>query len=124
MSSDREQPQGSAIELASSELTRTALDKAFQYRGDVTLTLFSGEKVEGYIFDRSCEESRLEDCRVRLFLKDSDEKRAISYSDIRRVEFSGRDTAEGKSFERWMQNYREKKARGEKNISLEPDPLD
>jgi len=46
------------------------------------------------------------------------------YSDIARLEFTGRDTAAGKSFELWVKKYYERKARDEKNISLEPEPLD
>ena len=31
---------------------RAALEKAFDYRGDLTITLKSGEKIEGYLYDR------------------------------------------------------------------------
>ena len=31
---------------------RQALEKAFDYRGDVTITQKDGTKIEGYIFDR------------------------------------------------------------------------
>lgn len=103
---------------------RDALDKAFDYRGDVSLTLKSGEKVEGYVFDRRCEGKDLEQCFVRLFPTGRNEKVAIRYSDIAAVEFSGRDMASGRSFELWLKKYREKKAAGEKNIRLEPEPLD
>jgi hypothetical protein len=40
------------------------------------------------------------------------------------LNFSGRDTAAGKSFETWVKKYQEKKAAGEKNIGLEPEKLD
>lgn len=103
---------------------RLALEKAFDYRGDVTLTLKNGQRIEGYIFDRRSDGPGLEQCWVKVFPRDADEKVAVPYSDIARLEFSGRDTAAGKSFELWIRKYREGKARGEKNISLEPDPLD
>jgi hypothetical protein len=38
--------------------------------------------------------------------------------------FTGKDTAAGKSFEAWVRKYNEKKAAGEKNIGIEPEPLD
>src|SRR5206468_1547330 len=49
---ERENLEGWIPELASGEEIRAALEKAFDFRGDITLTLKSGEKVEGYIFDR------------------------------------------------------------------------
>ncbi len=115
--------QGWIPALATQDEIRAALEKALDYRGDVTLTLKSGEVVEGFIFDRRCGGPALEECVVRLFLKDHDGKVVVRYSDIARLEFSGRDTAEGKSFEAWVKRYYEKKARGEKNISLEPEAL-
>jgi hypothetical protein len=100
------------------------LDKAFDYRGDVNLTLKSGEKIEGYIFDRRCEGQDLEQCFVRLFPTGRNEKVSIRYSDIVAVEFSGRDMASGRTFELWLKKYREKKAAGEKDIRLEPEPIE
>jgi hypothetical protein len=48
----------------------------------------------------------------------------VSYADIARLEFTGRDTAAGKSFATWVKKYQEKKAAGEKNIQIEPEKLD
>jgi hypothetical protein len=110
--------------LATDEEIKAALEKAFDYRGDVTLTLKDGSKLEGYIFDRRSTGPALADCCVRLFPRDRDEKIAVRYADLARLEFSGRDTAAGKSFETWVRKYRERKAAGEKNISLEPEKLD
>jgi hypothetical protein len=109
--------------LASEEETRSALEKAFDYRGDVTITLKSGEKVEGYIFDRRTGKT-LADSIVRLYPKDKDEKISIAYADIAAMAFSGRDTAAGKSWETWVKKYQEKKAAGEKNIGIESEKLD
>lgn len=128
MSAETKPPQnnleGWIPPLATPAEVRLALERAFDYRGDVTLTLKSGQKIEGYIFDRRSDGPGLDQCWVKLFPRDGDEKVAVSYSDIARLEFSGRDTAAGKSFELWIRKYREGKARGEKNISIEPDPLD
>jgi hypothetical protein len=110
--------------LATDQDIRAALEKAFDYRGDVAITHKDGSKVEGYIFDRRSEGATLADCIVRLFPKDRNEKVAIRYSDVARLEFTGRDTAAGKSFETWVKKYRERKAAGEKNIQIEPEKLD
>jgi hypothetical protein len=110
--------------LATDAEIKAALEKAFDYRGDVTVTLKDGSKVEGYIFDRRSSGPALADCTVRLLPKDRDEKLAVRYSDIARLEFTGRDTAAGKSFETWLRRYREKKAAGETNIRLDPEKLE
>jgi hypothetical protein len=115
--------EGWLPELASEEETRVALEKAFDYRGDVTITRKDGSKVEGYIFDRRSG-STLSDSLVRLFPKDSDQKLAIPYSEIAALAFSGRDTAAGKSFEAWVRKYWEKRAAGESNIGIESEALD
>jgi hypothetical protein len=116
--------EGCIPPLASDEEIRAALEKAFDYRGDVTITRKDGSAIEGYIFDRRSGGKTLAECVVRLFPKDNDEKISIPYSDIARLVFSGKDTAAGKSFETWVRKYQEKKAAGEKNIRLEPEKLD
>jgi hypothetical protein len=109
--------------LATDDDIRAALEKAFDYRGDITITKKDGSSIEGYVFDRRTGKT-LADSAVRLFPKDKDEKVAIAYADIAALHFTGRDTAAGKSFETWVKKYREKKAAGEKNIGLEPEKLD
>ena len=116
--------EGYIPSLASEEEIRAALEKAFDYRGDITITRKDGSKIEGYLFDRRSGGKTLADCVVRLFPKDRDEKISISYADIARLEFTGRDTAAGKSFETWVKKYQAKKAAGEKNIGIEPEKLD
>ena len=116
--------QGQIPSLATDAEIRTALEKAFDYRGDITITRKDGSTVEGYLFDRRSTGPALSDSVVRLIPKDRDEKISIPYSDVARLEFSGRDTAAGKSFETWVKKYQEKKAAGEKNIGLEPEKLD
>src|ERR1035437_5562360 len=97
--------------LASEEEIRVALEKAFDYRGDVTITKKDGGVVEGYVFDRRTGKT-LAESMVRLFPKDGDEKIAISYDRIAALKFTGKDTAAGKSFETWVKKYQEKKAAG------------
>jgi hypothetical protein len=118
-----EQLEGWIPSLASDEEIRVALEKAFDYRGDVTITRKDGSKIEGYLFDRRSA-ATLKDSLVRLYPKSSNEKISISYADIAALAFTGRDTAAGKSWEAWMRKYAAKKAAGEKNIALEPEPLE
>jgi hypothetical protein len=110
--------------VATDDEIRAAFEKAFDYRGDITITRKDGSTIEGYIFDRRSTGPALPDCYVRLFPKNSDEKLKISYSDVARLEFTGKDTAAGKSFETWVRKYHEKKRAGETNIRLEPEKLD
>ena len=115
--------EGWIPQLASDEEIRVALEKAFDYRGDVTITRKDGSKIEGYHYDRRTA-ATLKDSIVRLFPKNANEKVFISYADIAALAFTGRDTAAGKSWEAWMKKYAQKKAAGEKNIALEPEPLE
>jgi hypothetical protein len=109
--------------LASEEDLRSALEKAFDYRGDITIARRDGTKIEGYLFDRRTG-ATLSDSAVRILPKDSNTKLTIPYSDIAALAFTGRDTAAGKSWEAWMKKYWEKKAAGETGIALEPEALE
>jgi hypothetical protein len=115
--------EGWVPELASDEEIRAALEKAFDYRGDVTITLKSGEKIEAYVFNRHTG-ATLSESWVQYFAPNAAEKRKLSYSEIARLEFSGKDRAAGKHWEDWVKAYNEKKAAGEKNIALHPEALD
>ena len=115
--------EGWIPELASEEDIRQALEKAFDYRGDVTVTRKNGSKVEGYVYDRRSG-ATLADSVVRIIPATAREKLSIPYSDIAALKFSDRDPAAGKSFEAWVKKYWEKRAAGEKNIQLTPETLD
>jgi len=110
--------------LASESEIREALEKAFDYRGDLTVTLKNGDKLEGYLFDRRNDGATLAECYARMIPKGRREKIRIPYSDIAALAFTGKDTAAGKSFAAWVKKYNEKKAAGEKNIGIESDSLD
>jgi hypothetical protein len=115
--------EGWIPQLASEAETVDALEKAFDYRGDVTITLKDGSTVEGYIFDRRTGAS-LQESFVRLFPQDSNQKMVISYSNIAGLAFSGKDRAAGASWEAWVKKWKEKKASGEKGFGLHPEKLD
>jgi hypothetical protein len=120
---ERENLQGWIPQLATEADVRAVIEKAFDYRGDVTITRKNGAAVTGYLFDRRIG-STLADSVVRLMLAGSNERPAIPFSEIAAVAFTGRDTAAGKSYEAWVKKYWEKRAQGEKNISLEPEVLE
>lgn len=121
--SERSSLEGQIPSLASPDEIRAAFESAFDYRGDVTLTLKDGKAVEGYVYDRRLGKN-LDDSAVRVLPKDGSPRMTIPYSQITGLVFSGRDTAAGKSFETWIKKYNEKRAAGEKNISIEPEALD
>jgi len=110
-------------ELASDSEIREALEKAFDYRGDISITRKNGTKLDGYLFDRLSGKT-LETSFVRILPKDSNERMKIAYSDIAALVFSGRDTAAGKSWEAWVGKYWQKKTAGEADIRIEPESLD
>jgi hypothetical protein len=120
---EHENLQGRVWEPASEDELREGLEKAFDYRGDVTITRRDRSSVEGYIFDRRVG-ATLSDSFIRLFPKGDPTKVSIPYSEIASLSFTGRDTAAGKSWEAWLKKYWEKKAAGETNIELTPEKLD
>jgi hypothetical protein len=120
---EKENLEGWIPSLATDAEIREALEKAFDYRGDVTITRKDGTKVEGYLFDRRTGAS-LADSFVRVIPSTEKTKVNVSYAEIAALGFTGRDTAAGKTFDAWVKKYWEKKAAGEKNIQIEPEKLD
>ncbi len=119
---EHEQLHGWIPELASEADVRDALEKAFDYRGDVTVTRKSGDRIEGYAFDRRTGPT-LADSILRIIPQGTRERVSVPYSDIAALAFTGRDTAAGKSWEAWLNKYWEKKKAGEA-INLQPESLD
>jgi hypothetical protein len=120
---EHEQLEGWVPTLADDEDLRQALEKAFDYRGDVTLTLKSGERIEAFIFNRKSG-ATLADSYVQYFTPSAQDKRKVSYAEIARLEFSGKDRAAGKHWEAWVKAYNERKAAGEQGIALHPEALE
>jgi len=115
-----ESVEGWVPQLASEADLRVALEKAFDYRGDVAVTKKDGSKVDGYIFDRVTG-ANLESSFVRILPRDSSQRVKISYAEIAALAFSGRDPAAGKSWEAWVRKYWEKKSSGEGDLTLQPE---
>lgn len=128
---ERDNLEGTIPAMATESEIREVLEKAFDYRGDVTVTRKDGSTIEGYLYDRR-NAPTLEQSVIRLMptpakgapASTTIERVNISYADIAGLKFSGRDTAAGKTFDAWVKKYWEKKAAGETNIQIAPENLD
>ena len=110
-------PHGTTADLRTISGRRAAMDQAFDYRGDVTITISGGAVIEGYVFDRRAD---ADPPHIRVVVKDSGHRLTIPYREVERIQFTGRDTAAGKSWQTWVKHYQEKKTRGEA-VNLEPE---
>ena len=80
---EHENLEGWVPTLASDEDLRQALEKALDYRGDVTLTLKNGEHIEAFIFN--CHNGpTLAESYVQYFTPKAPEKRKVGYAEIAR----------------------------------------
>jgi hypothetical protein len=91
-----------AIEARDPAALDEALKMAVDFRGDVTLTLATGETIEGYLYDRT------EDA-VRILPSDGGDSVTIVRAQLAALAFTGRDTAAGKSFDTWIKTYAARK---------------
>jgi len=96
--------QGSVFRPSSEEELSDVVDQAFDYRGDVTIELKSGESIVGYVFGRTKTDSRAD---VGVFPTAKPGQLTIQYADIAAITFSGKDTAYGQSWEAWIQKKKE-----------------
>jgi hypothetical protein len=90
--------EGRVFRPASREELAEAVELAFDYRGDVTLELKSGEVLIGYLFNRDAGP----DPWIDVFPADAPTPRRIAYRDVASISFTGEDTANGKSWEAWV----------------------
>jgi hopanoid biosynthesis associated radical SAM protein HpnH len=111
-------PTLKGTDIAGAEKLADGIEQAFDYRGDVTITLTSGGVLEGYIFDRDLAASTM-----RVMTK-TGRKITVRYAEVAQVSFTGRDMADGRSWEAWVTKYAQRKAAGEKNIELVPEMID
>jgi len=92
-------PEGRVFQPASSGELAEAVELAFDYRGDVTVSLKSGESLSGYLYNRQINGS---DSYLEVFPSDRSDARSIRYDQIVAIAFTGEDTATGKSWEAWI----------------------
>jgi hypothetical protein len=94
--------EGSRLQPANDAELQIAIGRACDYRGDVTIYLKTGEQVIGYVFDR---QEKTFQPFVKVFLANQSDPSIIKCRDIAQVEFSGEDTAFGRSWEDWAQKW-------------------
>ena len=75
------------------------IEEAFHYRGDVTVHVQSGERIEGYIFNRIPD---AESPYLQMYIHGHNAPRHILYSEIVAVSLTGEDTASGGDWEAWI----------------------
>jgi hypothetical protein len=70
------------------------IEAAFDYRGHVTITLKSGERVVGYVYNRQFIDPKLREAPfLEMFLAGSGERRKFSLEGIDAVALTGQDYA-------------------------------
>lgn len=114
--------EGWVPDLADADDLFKALEKAFDYRGDVTVTTHDGAVVSGYVFDRRRGRGAA-DSTIRIMPSDGSPTATIAYDQVARLKFADKDPAAGRSWENWVRRYVEKKQRGE-SADLYAEPLD
>jgi hypothetical protein len=85
------------------------IDRAFDYRGDVTVVRHDDVEVVGYLFNRNAEAARP---FVQMFDRNGDGPFTIPYAVIRTIKFTGKDPAAGKSYEAWVRRKAERQPAG------------
>lgn len=99
---------------------RDAILRAVDFRGDVTVTRTDGSIIEGFAFDARMGEDG--DGTISLLPSDGSDRVSVSIRSIRRLAFTGKDAASGRSWENWLRRYAERKLAGEA-ASIECEPL-
>ena len=99
--------------MTEAELT-VLIEKAFDYRGDVTVDLKDGRQVVGYLSNRNLQGT--EHCPepfIEVMIAGQPELARIVCREIAGIRVTGEDTAAGKSWEEWVvRQTAKKKAQG------------
>ena len=85
------------------------IDRAFDYRGNVTLDLVDGGELMGYLFNRN---AYAREPFVQLFDAAGNGPLTFRYADIRAIRFTGKDTAAGNSYAAWLERKAAARAQG------------
>jgi hypothetical protein len=85
------------------------IDRAFHYRGNVTVEHVDGLPLVGYLFNRNAH-ARVP--FVQMFDAAGDGPITIRYADIRTIRFTGKDPAAGNSYAAWLERKAAAKAEG------------
>ena len=113
-------PRGGSLEGWLAEVTDASglveiVEKAFDYRGDVTVVTRDGGRQVGYLFNRNRDVSHP---FVQMLPTAGGAVESILYADILSITFTGKDTASGKSYAAWRKRKEAERTGG----ILPPDP--
>ena len=112
-------PEGWAPEIGPDVSLEEVVDKAFDYRGNITVVKTDGSETVGYLFNRNRD---VPVPFVQMFDVDGAGPHTISYVDIRAIRFTGRDTAAGNSYAAWLRAKEAAKAADHPERGSGPTP--
>lgn len=101
MTADETSLEGWEPEIGLNLSLAEVADRAFDYRGDVTVVMTDSTEVVGYLFNR---DSDAPEPFVQVLAKTEGSPRTIRYADIRTIRFTGKDTAAGTSYAAWLRS--------------------
>jgi hypothetical protein len=85
------------------------IDRAFDYRGNVTIERHDGRTIMGYVSNR---DPRAREPFIQLFDDAGEGPITIPYAAIRTIRFTGKDPAAGNSYAAWLDRKAAAKAQG------------
>jgi len=91
--------EGWAPEVGGDLSLASIIDRAFDYRGNVTVVKVDGAELVGFLFNRNADAP---EPFVQMFDLDGAGPLTILYHAIRTIRFTGRDTAAGNSYAAWL----------------------
>ena len=99
--------EGWAPDIRDAATLAEVVDRAFDYRGDVTVLLDDGRELIGYLFNRNRD---VAEPFVQMFEREGSSPASIPYARIRAIRFTGKDTAAGNSYAAWRERRQAKAA--------------
>jgi prophage tail gpP-like protein len=91
--------EGWAPEVSDELTLEEVIERAFEYRGDVTISRTDGTAIVGFVYNRNRQSA---EPYVEMLDASANSHLTMRYADIENVVFTGRDTSAGKSFEAWQ----------------------
>jgi hypothetical protein len=104
---DEKSLEGWAPDIRDAAMLAEVVDRAFDYRGDVTVVLDDGRELVGYLFNRN---RYAAEPFVQMFERERPDASRIPYARIRAIRFTGKDTAAGNSYAAWLRSKEAAKA--------------
>jgi hypothetical protein len=99
--------EGWAPDISDAATLAEVVDRAFDYRGDVTVLLDDGRELIGYLFNRNPDAA---EPFVQMFEREGSGASSVPYARIRAIRFTGKDTAAGNSYAAWLRSKEAAKA--------------